>query len=149
MFSLIIAIVSIALIVAVVAATMNYSGDIFRPGRATANAAAIIAGAQQVSAAAHMYQSLEGTRATLADLVIKKYLTTYPNVGGGLTLATLNAGTATELVVLTGTTPSDMVCGSINKSAGDADGTVTDIGNLPFACINGAVGTGGVFQFKY
>lgn len=149
MFSLIIAIVSIALIVALVAATMYHGGDTLTQGRAKADAAAIVAGAQQVSGAAVMHLSLEGTRAAnIGALVTAKYLASIPTTGN-LTLATDTTDPLNTKYLVDGTTASDDVCVAINKAAGDADGAVTAIGTLPFACINGAAGTGGVFHFKY
>ena len=81
MFSLIITIVSIALVVALVAATMYHGGDTLTQGRTTANAAQFVAGAMQIGGAAVMYKSLEGTDSPdIPTLVSKKYLASTPVV---------------------------------------------------------------------
>lgn len=139
MFNLIIAIVSIALIVATVAATMYHGGDTLTTGRANADAAAVIAGAQQVSGAAVMFQSLESASpANLAELVTKKYLASEPNVEG---IALDFAG---KLVTATGL--SKEACTAVNKNAGaDTPEAVTVIGDLPYACVTST----GAFSFKF
>lgn len=145
MFSLIIAIVSIALIVALVAATMYHGGDTLTQGRAKADAAALVAGAQQVSGAAVMHLSLEGTRAAaIGDLVTKKYLASVPTVGA---LALATTGTAPNLqYTVTGTAASDDVCVAVNKAAG-LTGTVTatELANTPYGCLTATK----AFSFKY
>lgn len=142
MFSLIIAIVSIALVVALVAATMYHGGDTLTQGRAKADAAAIVGGAQQVSGAAVMYSTMEGSPAAdVAALVTASYLGSVPNVPG-IALAT----DATLGKVVTATVASADVCSAINKAAGSTTSTaVTDIGALPYGCITAS----GLFSFKY
>lgn len=145
MFALIITIVAIALVVALVAATMYHGGDTLTQGRSTADASAFIAGAQQVSGAAVMYQSLEtAPAADVAALVTAGYLASEPSVKG----AALVLDAADKLV--TATVASDEVCQAINKAAGAADvAAVLNIDDLPYGCVNGATGTGGAFSFKY
>lgn len=63
MFSLIITIVSIALVVALVAATMYYGGDTLGQGRASADAAAFVTGAQQLGAAITTHAAFGGVTA--------------------------------------------------------------------------------------
>lgn len=144
MFSLIITIVSIALVVALVAATMYHGGDTLTQGRTTADAAAFVSGAQQVGGAAVMFQSLESVEATSVDaLVTAKYLASAPVVKGSV-LAIPSDATAANLV--SSTVASDAVCTQINKTAGAADpAAVTDIGALAYGCITGTK----LFQFKY
>lgn len=60
MFSLIITIISIALVVALVAATMYYGGSALNQGTEKADAAAFVSGAQQITGAISLYKSLEG-----------------------------------------------------------------------------------------
>lgn len=151
MFSLIITIVSIALVVALVAATMYHGGDTLTQGRTTADAAAFVAGAQQIGGAAVMHLSLESTEAaTVADLVSAKYLASEPVVKG-VDADTVTAGdqlwvidTAANLVKAT--PASAEVCEAINKAAGAADPkAVTDLGSLAYGCITATKS----FQFKY
>jgi hypothetical protein len=79
MFSLIITIVSIALVVALVAATMYHGGDTLTQGRTTADAAAFVSGAQQIGGAQVMHISLESAPAAdVAGLVTDKYLAWTP-----------------------------------------------------------------------
>ncbi|KVP16993.1 hypothetical protein [Burkholderia ubonensis] len=161
MFSLIITIVSIALVVALVAATMYNGGDTLTSGRTSADAAAFVTGAQQVAGAQVMHLSLNSVAATTVsggaagtDLVADKFLASAPVVKGG----TWALDTANKLV--TNTVASAAVCNQINKSAGltaakTADATDTDdamvvvaadFANLPYGCVTGATPT---FQFKY
>lgn len=154
MFSLIITIVSIALVVAVVAATMYHGGDTLTQGRAKADAAAFVSGAQQVSGAAVMYQSLESTApADAATLVTSKYLSSLPAAKGGDFV--LRAGGAGVDRAVTATVASTDVCEAINKSAGqtDAEATTTAAGaeallaDLPYGCVTD--GADKRFVFKY
>lgn len=154
MFSLIITIVSIALVVALVAATMYHGGDTLTQGRAKADAAAFVSGAQQVSGAAVMYQALEGAAAaSAAVLVTSQYLSSVPSVkGGGLDIGT---GLSSARVVASTVTAQD-VCEAINRSAGldetaaataaAGDGTA-DVANQAFGCYKNA--TDYTFQFKF
>lgn len=116
MFSLIITIVSIALVVALVAATMYSGGDTLNQGRARAEAAAFVNGGQQVGGAAAMHVAMESVQpADVAALVSKKYLATVPVVkGSGLTL-----DPAAKQV--TSSVASREVCLQINKAAGVTD----------------------------
>lgn len=89
MFSLIISIVAIALVVALVAATMYHGGDVLTSGRNRADAAAFVTGAQQIAGAAQMFLSLEGSLPTsingasdATSLVTKGYLATVPDIKG-------------------------------------------------------------------
>jgi hypothetical protein len=153
MFSLIITIVAIALVVALVAATMYHGGDTLTQGRTTADAAAFVTGAQQISGAAVMHLSLTGQDATTVsggsagtDLVVDKYLASAPVVkGSAWALDTVNK-------LVTATVDTDAVCIAINKSAGldsvkaDANAVVeADFAALPYGCVS----TGKNFEFKY
>ena len=160
MFSLIITIVSIALVVALVAATMYHGGDTLTQGRVTADAAAFVSGAQQVGGAATMYLSLEGSApADVAALVTKSYLASAPVVKGtALALATEVIGTKTVNTVES-TVTSAAVCQQINKAAGitaantaaagDTDSALVvvanDLGNVAYGCLSAS----SQFTFKY
>jgi hypothetical protein len=79
MFSLIITIVSIALVVALVAATMYHGGDTLTQGRASAQASAYVTGAEQIAGAYQMNQALNGPEILKArDLVTAKMLSSVP-----------------------------------------------------------------------
>jgi len=153
MFSLIITIVAIALVVALVAATMYHGGDTLTQGRTTADAAAFVTGAQQISGAEVMHLSLTGNPASTVsggsagdDLVVDKYLASAPVVkGSAWTIDTVNK-------LVTATVDTDAVCIAINKSAGmdttkaDANAVLAaDFASLPYGCVS----TGRAFQFKY
>lgn len=156
MFSLIITIVSIALVVALVAATMYHGGDTLTQGRTTADAAAYVAGAQQVGGAAVMFLSLEGTApltisggAAATDLVAKDYLASAPSVkADDLTLDSANR-------LVTGANVPNAICQAINKSAGVAatageyTADAAAIANLAYGCIVADATAAGTFQFKY
>lgn len=158
MFALIIAIISIALIVATIAATMYHGGDTLTQGRNRADAAAVISGAQQVGGAAVMFLSLEGTSAAnVAELVSSNYLSSAPDVDT-LELAGA-AAPATPVAVpanvdapaarlLTATIATDAVCQAINQAAGAANPASVDgdgIDALPYGCVT----TGRTFVFKF
>ena len=91
MFSLIITIISIALVVALVAATMYYGGSALNQGTVRADASGFLAGAQQISAALNMHE-IEGKGNFVAivaassdtdfvtALIDENYLATVPTV---------------------------------------------------------------------
>ena len=143
MFSLIITIISIALVVALVAATMYHGGDVLTQGRTEADAAAFVAGAQQITGAASMHLALEGT-AALGDgaagiktaLVDTSYLSSVPSVEGEWISLTANS--------LVAEVTSDDVCTAL---AGDASDTYTC---AAATVANGALAVGdNQFTFKY
>lgn len=78
MFSLIITIISIALVAALALATLYYGGDAFNQGRAGAFASQLINEAQQVQAAVQLAEINGADRATVQDLVDGEYLTQAP-----------------------------------------------------------------------
>lgn len=83
MFSLIITIISIALVAVLALATLDYGGDAFNRGSAGAEAARLINEAQQVNAAVTM-AGVDGT--TLSDidaLVTGQYLSQVPGKFAG------------------------------------------------------------------
>ena len=95
MFSLIITIISIALVVALVAATMYYGGSALNQGSVKADAAGFVAGAQQISTAISMAE-LDGVgnarsfvdmgfmaQSFMASLISSNYLATVPQVKAG------------------------------------------------------------------
>lgn len=131
MFALIIAVVSIALIVATVVATSYFGGDVITQGRNGAQAAQLINEAQQVSAALTIARSDGWTDAnplaTLNDLVAAKYLVNMPNTIGSPMYGIdppkdFNAKGSLGLVVPLGSTAwapkAKGLCEAINKQVG-------------------------------
>lgn len=132
MFSLIISIVSIALVVALVAATMYHGGDTLTQGRDRAEGAELVSGAQQVSGAASMHLALVGVEpADVAELVTDGYLSAAP---AGLTL-----NPATDTV--TANVASQGTCEAIR---GDGSNIYTCVDNA-----DQVANPGGVFTFSY
>ena len=132
MFSLIITIVSIALVVALVAATMYHGGDVLTQGRVQADAAALVAGAQQITGATAMFEALESAPpADVAALVTADYLSSQPSAATDWTLDTGNK-------TLTASVPaiSDDVCQAL-----------VDAGSNAYTCADVA-GTN-TFTFNY
>ncbi|KVP16988.1 hypothetical protein [Burkholderia ubonensis] len=155
MFSLIITIVSIALVVALVAATMYNGGDTLTSGRTSADAAAFVTGAQQIAGAQVMHMSLNSVPATTisggavgTDLVLDKFLASAPVVKADATKGGWVLDTVNRLV--TNVTASSAVCAQINKTAGVdstklATAVPADYANLPYGCDT----TKNTLQFKY
>lgn len=80
MFSLIVSIISIALVAVLAAASIYYGGDAFTKGSAKALASTVVAQAQQISSANTLYKNDEGgtTAPTVQALVDGKYLASIP-----------------------------------------------------------------------
>jgi hypothetical protein len=151
MFSLIITVVAIALVVALVATTMYHGGDTLSQGRITADAAAVIAGAQQIGGAALVYRSLESATAESVQVLLDaKYVASVPRAKGTpFVLELLGRGTK-ALPMVTSTLDSVEVCTQINKSAGldmaaAANATTSTIAQLPYGCVSATH----KFQFRY
>jgi hypothetical protein len=117
MFSLIITIISIALVAALALATLYYGGSAFNKGNAGAVAARLINEGQQVNGAVALYQADVGAGSTtvvattLADLVTAGYLSSVPADFAPTTTLASHAVTA----VVTAD-----VCAEITKRAGSA-----------------------------
>lgn len=81
MFSLIVSIISIALVAVLTAASIFYGGDAMLGGRSSAKATEIIVAGEQIMAAINLHYTEEGVYpATLDDLVSRKYLRSIPSV---------------------------------------------------------------------
>jgi hypothetical protein len=113
MFSLIITIISIALVAALALATLYYGGDAFNQGRAGAEASKLINEGQQLNAAVQLSKATN-TGATDLDGLVSDILTQLPQSFSG-SGSTAIAGPAT--VVSTAE-----VCEEVQKRAGVADG---------------------------
>lgn len=126
MFSLIITIISIALVAALALATLYYGGSAFNRGSAGAEAARLINEGQQLNGAVAIAEAdaaAGGTAVTNWDgLVTGNYLSQLPS-GLGLTGGSA-IGTVTKTVV------SD-VCTEINKRAGHAASAVDEASEQP------------------
>ena len=121
MFSLIITIISIALVAALAVATIYYGGDAFNQGTTKAKASTIVNQAQQIAGANTLYKSnTGGFAADVAALVTNSYLASAPvspDLGTTYSVDASNKVSAT----LNGT--ADAICKQINVIAGVADGT--------------------------
>lgn len=125
MFSLIITIISIALVAALALATLYYGGTAFNKGSATAEASRLINEGQQVNGAVTMYNADFQSGATavavtnLTGLVTATYLSSVPSSFAAATL--LAAGEVRAVV-------SAPVCAAITaKSTGATFGCVTTV----------------------
>lgn len=125
MFSLIITIISIALVAALALASIYYGGNAFTSGSAKAAASSVVNQAQQISAAWVMYANDNGGSdpTALSDLVDGKYLQVVPTPSKAASSDTSAAGgwkiNGTSLTLSLGT-DKDSVCDSIVKSIDSA-----------------------------
>lgn len=126
MFSLIISIISIALVAALAAATVYFGGAAFNKGGAGADASAFINAGQQIAGAFTLAEvEADSTVSAVADLA-PNYLAQEPTYkGANFVLSTDDAATLTideadyvQLVVKT-----DDICTEINKRANGVDGS--------------------------
>lgn len=150
MFSLIISIISIALVAALAVATIYFGGSQLTQGSSKARAAQLINAGQQVNGA-HAVALNDGyaARTTVAGLVSGQYLAAAPQVPANATaLANLEGNIAvvdnasTTFYGVTGVDAT--VCNEVN---GRATGTVGTMSNTQavsqqFGCV------GGTFFFK-
>lgn len=147
MFSLIITIVSIALVVALVAATMYYGGDTLTQGRDRADAAAFVSGGQQISGAIQMFRAMEGALPDdLDELQTEKYLTSLPTVKSTDSGAW---GIDLDEALISVPVGSETVCAAIDKQAGgDGETLATDLAtDATFGCYG--AGTDFTFAYRY
>ena len=146
MFSLIITIVSIALVVALVAATMYYGGDTLTEGRTRADASAFISGGQQIAGAIQLQKALNPDQATteydtVPELITAKRMTGAPEAkGNGWTITFDSAGNT-----ITSTVTEQAVCDAINKQAGEATPDAVTAINGTYGCISADK----TFTFKF
>lgn len=159
MFSLIITIISIALVAALAVATLYYGGNTLSQGRLGAQAAAYVTGAQQIAGASIMYITTEPAGATIYAVLDDShpirddtngapYLNGIPSLpeGGNWTLVAGDS-TATPATVNRVTALLDNValCEQINKNVGFTTAEAAHVGQAeandkPYACINSADG---------
>lgn len=140
MFSLIITIISIALVAALAVATIYYGGDAFNQGSSKAKASTVINQAQQIAGANTLYKSDKGSFTdSLSALQTGKYLASVPTADvvatPGYTVSTANVVSATLVANTT------EVCQKINDIANGTD-TGAFNASAQFGCNAGA------FTFK-
>ncbi len=144
MFSLIITIISIALVAALALATIYYGGSAFNRGSADARAAQYINEGQQINGAFAMAKAdaqagtYTGALAALSDLVTGKYLAQAP---AGWTIGT--GDYANAVVRVTTSAPSNEVCDSVVAKGGTADATGQ------YGCVKGATAAENVMFYKF
>jgi hypothetical protein len=150
MFSLIITIISIALVAALALATLYYGGSAFNRGSAGAEAARLINEGQQLNGAVAIAKADAAAGgspvSTWDNLVTGGYLSQLPS-GLGLTgTAAIQADPQVPAIVTKTLTSSD-VCAEVNKRAGHATTAVDSAGEQPgvYGCNTNA----GVFTFYY
>lgn len=159
MFSLIITIISIALVAALALATLYFGGDAFNQGSAKAAAATVVNQAQQINGANTLYYLDNQAYATNVDtqLVDGDYLASEPNPGN-ISGSDYVVG-ANGVISLEGL--SSAVCDAINKQAGngvnvltgdttadaDNDGMPDALASAQFGCVT-ADQTAHTFYFK-
>lgn len=137
MFSLIITIISIALVAALALATIYYGGTAFNRGSAEAKASQLINEGQQINGAVAMARAdaaagtstaidLKDTGSSLAELVTAKYLAQAP---ASFTLAA-DGESATAIA------SSADVCKAVNAKAGLGETVVAaDLANKIYGCV--------------
>ncbi len=127
MFSLIITIISIALVAALALATLYYGGDAFNRGSAAAVASQLINEGQQVNGAvaiASADAAAGGTAVTTwGGLVTGEYLSQLP--------ASLGLVDADAIGTVTVSVTNTDVCAEVNKRAGHAAASVDTTGEQP------------------
>lgn len=146
MFSLIITIISIALVAALAIASIYYGGAAFSQGSAKAAASTVVAQAQQISAANTLYQNDNaGANATnVALLVSGKYLSSAPVLSSTISSTALDLSGSS--VTSTGLTNAN-VCAAINAQVGLATTPTTDNVNVAYNCFAATGAT--TFTFTY
>lgn len=113
MFSLIISIFAIAIVVALVAATLYYGGDVSTSGKAEAEVARSINELGQIKAALTTFEVTEGRSATSLQELVPTYLSAVPE-GWGVEVPSQVAFESSQL--LTGSEPEKLdKCVSINQ----------------------------------
>jgi hypothetical protein len=131
MFSLIITIISIALVAALAVATLYYGGQQFSQGTAKANADQLITAAQQIAGANTLFANnnsglFDGNGTTgVQDLVSGGYLSANPSIPASVSASSfdLAGGTSANQISLSVTNAN--VCLAVEKQSGSASSTQT------------------------
>lgn len=131
MFSLIITIISIALVAALAVASVYYGGNAFSQGTAKANASALVAQAQQIAAANTLYAN-DNSGVLAADTATLKtggYLASVPEPNDKVSLNDYEfAGRVVTLSLNDGATE---VAKQVNLQAGLAEAPADVSGSAP------------------
>lgn len=135
MFSLIISIISIALVAALAAATVYFGGAAFNKGGAGADASTFINAGQQIAGAFTLSEVDAGVAVSTVAALSPHYLAQEPTYKG--TKFALSTDDNTDYVKMTVNTAD--ICTEINKRAKGADGSgivaaVTDVDGL-YGCV--------------
>lgn len=157
MFSLIITIISIALVAALALATLYFGGDAFNQGSAKAAASTLVNQASQISGANTLYFLDNQTYGTVSDLTANdgEYLASAPNpgeAGDDYSVDTDGSGVSGSSGGVISTNVSVAVCEAVNKQAGmdTADAMPADLASTSgyqFACFGPGDDTN-TFVFK-
>jgi len=141
MFSLIITIISIALVAALAVATIYYGGSAFTQGTAKANASALVSAAQQVQGADTLFQNDNGGNHAddVQALVTGSYLQSEPTLPASVTAFGIADG------LVTATVTGDSVCEAIVKSAGGTEIGAARTTTRAYDCY----GTAGAYTFEF
>lgn len=152
MFSLIITIISIALVAALALATLYYGGSSFNRGSAGAVASQLINEGQQLNGAVAVAKADVAAGGTavvdLQDLVDGKYLSQLPASFASLGSTTIASGAVTVVA------PSADVCSEVNKRANHTTAITSTLANAPGMYGCGSIGTAGsevanTFYYKF
>ena len=148
MFSLIISIISIALVAALALATIYYGGDAFNKGSAAAKASQLINEGQQIAGAVTLNETdaAADDSVAVADVagLAPAYLQQVPEGWDGT--VTLDTG-----ILLTTATVSDKVCEEVNKRSNStlaADMTGTEYDGKVYGCY-GAGGNANTVFYRF
>lgn len=115
MFSLIITIISIALVAALAVATIYYGGDAFNQGTTKAKASTIVNHMQQIAGANTLLKANTGGFTSTVASLATDYLASVPV---NQDLSTTYAVSGTNLVTATIAGTSNEVCQKVNEIAG-------------------------------
>lgn len=130
MFSLIIAIVAVAVTVVLIAATMYHGGDIFSKGTNEAQVAKHINNLNQIQAALTAYNAANGADATKMSDIVPSFLASVPDGWNADVNASL---TGFEASAITAGSPADQLsmCQEINSRLGVVGSTPPDCSTIP------------------
>lgn len=140
MFSLIITIISIALVAALALATIYYGGNAFNKGSAEAKASQLINEGQQINGAVAMYKA-DAAAASVAGGTVFTGISTLSALSPSY-LAQVPAGwtgTAADGQAVSAAVSTE-VCEAVNKKAGMADPATVVAGDLAgkvYGCVTG------------
>lgn len=152
MFSLIITIISIALVAALALATLYYGGSAFNRGSAGAVASQLINEGQQLNGAVAVAKADAAAGGTavvdLQDLVDGNYLSQLPASFASLGATTIASGAVTVVAA------SADVCTEVNKRAGHTAAITGTVANAPGMYGCGSIGATGsevanTFYYKF